>query len=988
MKIQIKESGTGHGAGAPRLEDVTPQEIADLWVKGASISAPSQLQAHPAQFVVTGVNLAGASPSTYLDHHFTRVHATVVAANANYLFLLFELPASVSDDRCYKLLQMGLAALYFKAFPVAAIDQPYGGQPNLSATVPGMRLTAGAINFLYAAGRDQHQIRRTKGEYCRSQISVAPEDVYESATGHGLRLDHLPDGQLVYCPFHIDSNPTAEAVTLKEGRGLVCHGCRRAFGPESKVNAYDFSRFDSALAGLRESAGSDERNQFTFLTERYLPPGLVEGEGIWCIKSPKGSGKTELLSEVIASARSAGQRVALFGHRRTLLQSMTHRLGIDCYLAQDDSQAAKVATPKPNLSLLMMDEPQAIEVEAPGNALGTVRVDPTGYYGVCLDSLPKLKTEKDKYDVILIDECEQVFAHLVGTTLRDQRRTVFLMLEHYLRVAKTVVLLDADLGMITMKSLFAMNLMPETRFHFVLNRSASSTGEVLMYEDAGQLVEVMKRSVREGKKVFIAVNAKTKAIELEQMLAKENPGKRVQAIHADNAQRPEIQAMLKNLAHEFEQGLDVLVGSPALGTGVDISFYDEAGNAKVVVDRVFGLFRNNITTHFEVDQHLFRVRHPGQVHVWVDKSEMNYEADAAAIRAELMHTIAKEVSLLGFKDDGSPILKDEDGLMDIWSEVKAVQRGSKNVFKSAFQQLRRSNACTVVSVAADEGANAVGKKALLEARLARIELRAQAIERAVDLEEHEQTRLRKRVDDGLPITSEEQCALDKATLKGFYHVDVDAALVKFDADGQTRRSVRNLELMLGDPADIVRWAFDELKADAVARTHRQKDGKRSAGMPAFDMSMSTSRREVLRSLLSAAGVFDATGNRFITAAQLTHGRLDSFMRKVADDRRRLQTLFDLALRSDFEQKRIMQLGAILGLVGLSTVAAGTADKKGQKVRSYQLDAEKLDPLLSTVDRRIKARLAKVAGEAVDRAEANSFSKDFQAKMKLMRAGAA
>jgi hypothetical protein len=59
-----------------------------------------------------------------------------------------------------------------------------------------------------------------------------------------------------------------------------------------------------------------------------------------------------------------------------------------------------------------------------------------------------LSPKQHQYPVVLIDECEQVFAHLVGATLKDRRREVFKLMEHYLRVAKVVVLLDADLAMV------------------------------------------------------------------------------------------------------------------------------------------------------------------------------------------------------------------------------------------------------------------------------------------------------------------------------------------------------------------------------------------------------------------------------------------------------------------------------------------------------------------------------------------------------------
>jgi len=91
------------------------------------------------------------------------------------------------------------------------------------------------------------------------------------------------------------------------------------------------------------------------------------------------------------------------------------------------------------------------------------------HFAICLDSMSKLTPANDKYQVILIDECEQVLRHLVGATVRPVRRAVFKRLEHYLRQAEQVVLLDADLGMITLTLLDNMKWKPDTRIRFVIN---------------------------------------------------------------------------------------------------------------------------------------------------------------------------------------------------------------------------------------------------------------------------------------------------------------------------------------------------------------------------------------------------------------------------------------------------------------------------------------------------------------------------------------
>ena len=64
--------------------------------------------------------------------------------------------------------------------------------------------------------------------------------------------------------------------------------------------------------------------------------------------------------------------------------------------------------------------------------------------------------------------------------------------------------------------------------------------------------------------------------------------------------------------------IQVLMCSPSLGTGIDITFPDpqcleESGLCKV--DCVFGFFYPKVNTHTDMDQQLWRVRNPGQVKV-------------------------------------------------------------------------------------------------------------------------------------------------------------------------------------------------------------------------------------------------------------------------------------------------------------------------------------------------------------------------------------
>ncbi|WP_445632581.1 hypothetical protein NSTC745_04128 [Nostoc sp. DSM 114161] len=134
------------------------------------------------------------------------------------------------------------------------------------------------------------------------------------------------------------------------------------------------------------------------LNQRFLGQLLVpEGEKLIVLKAPKGTGKTEWLSHEVAKAHDQGRRVLIITHRIQLGEALCDRFGVD-YVSE-------------------------IRTSDTGGLLG---------YGVCVDSLHKDSQARFNpghwsNDVIIIDECDQVFWHLLNSTTDVAKRRVSIL---------------------------------------------------------------------------------------------------------------------------------------------------------------------------------------------------------------------------------------------------------------------------------------------------------------------------------------------------------------------------------------------------------------------------------------------------------------------------------------------------------------------------------------------------------------------------------
>jgi hypothetical protein len=218
-------------------------------------------------------------------------------------------------------------------------------------------------------------------------------------------------------------------------------------GPEKGVDDFVVSKGSDAFSALKNEAQGfqfwldRESWLLTYpaslkLNSRYLGKLPYPESGLACIKAPKGTGKTQALTNLVSQSLSTGdRRVLIITHRIQLGRAICASLGINYIDETRDS--------------------------AFGKLFG---------YGLCIDSLHPLSQAKFNPEdwsgaIVIIDECEQVIWHaLNSSTCRENRVTILQTLQELIHNVLTtgglVVAQDADLSDYSIDYLIAIAGIP------------------------------------------------------------------------------------------------------------------------------------------------------------------------------------------------------------------------------------------------------------------------------------------------------------------------------------------------------------------------------------------------------------------------------------------------------------------------------------------------------------------------------------------------
>lgn len=830
--------------------------------------------------------------------------------------IVFALEEPITDRREYT---AALRSLALRTSGDKVATDPariFYGNDNADVTIADRGLSREQVRELidqsFNAPKDDKQ--NNDKATTRSLLKLNGDQTVVAASGEHFALADLERSTSICCPFHRDTNPSAFVVVSHGGtKGIHCSSCDATFWPEDlpEHNFYAFEEQAVRLADQLQSAEEEDWDPSTLpasfeikpgrvsiVEERYVTLATVE-PGVTFIKSPKGSGKTEFLKELVSKNKSS---VLLIGHRRTLIGQMCARLGLGFYLDKN----------------------------APDKKVDTNR------YGISLDSIQSIPLMKN-YDFVLIDESEQVLSHILSDTLARKRNRVFQHLQHIIKKAKHVIALDADLGSISFNFLshWARAETAEKPIALYVNQHEATGQSITIYHDQKALIGDVDRALHENLRVYVTSNYKGLIDNILAKLKIDHAEKNFLVVTSDTTNKEHVKQFLEDASGQSPK-YDAILASPSISSGIDITFPDNLQ----LFDVVYGFFESGITNHFECDQQLSRVRQPKEVKVYLSPRLHYNDTNRDTIMIDMVQSEIMEHLLTGFGAFHQPLFNQEDDLLDFVTTITAQNRASINNLKANFIDHKVRQGWEIINADIDDQLIGRGSVLLSEGKKLNNEQYTQNLLSAQTLDETDFYALDKRQRIGRSLTDDQFCALQRTHIERFYCTQITKELITLDNRGKYRSAVLAYELLVKNQFAHL-WATQERDTTYGDRDYSSSSYKNRH-------SQDRLIRESLELLsLFKDGAIDST--KILDEEDMSE--FVGFLTRNAD---RYSIAFAEEIRADYKKKPFSQLSTILSNIGLKQTHKKSS-KNGKTIYRYSIDKKPLDRINAIVDARSKNR---------------------------------
>jgi hypothetical protein len=735
-------------------------------------------------------------------------------------------------------------------------------------------------------------------------------------------------GRPVYFCFDHDARATTQRqvdlAIARTGKLLAAAGCDVRVitlpGPEKGVDdflmalgkrgKYNPIKRDRAFQHLYRGAlplaswewQGRKRSELTYeptqtVIQKIFQPARLPQDGILVLASPKGTGKTKAIVQLVQRA----PRVLALGHRISLMRNLCDRMGLDYRSDLDEWRG------------------QAI------NGSGV-----THRVGLCVDSLGRINPEEFAGGIVVMDEFMQVLRHLLLSQTCNQngkRPALLARLGQVIRAAKLVILADADaadIGIDYIRSLRGDG----APVHLIRNdyQPAGFPVRFLAAKQDDAIVAEILADLNAGRKLFIATDSLTTSEAVKQLIDQLQSTNGL-IINSKTSSEPAQRDFITNPNAECHK-YDWILATPSLSTGVSIEVPH--------FERVYGLFYG-VSTDADAAQALNRVRGTVPRTVWSAKQGKNF---SALSRSTLPRAIAQ---VLKYKSDltaqvvraslACPDLPLPELFDSVWQNnphiglfTQLVARTNQSLWELREGLLARlqfeGNAVEVIE---PEGSSDSPMKA---ARQQVKQAHFEAVARAEILSPPEMEKLERQE----AVGPEDQLNIEKTQAADFLALDaVTPEDVAFCA--QYRSMILQLEILLGG-ADLA------LHRDLDALTRQTQWGQ---GFLPFDQPFYELKRFVRDRL--------GLGRYLDPLAVWRDADLQPLGEMVRGHRQDVQRILGFTVPEDDKHATngwIFQM--LCQQLGLK-VRSQRRGARGAQERFYSLDSEQFGRVMAIVDRR-------------------------------------
>lgn len=638
---------------------------------------------------------------------------------------------------------------------------------------------------------------------------------------------------------------------------------------------------------IKRSRGLKKYKPSVVVNSRYLSEAIeLPSKGLVGLKSCMGSGKTELLNKY--RRLYPDKRFLNNGHRVNLLKNLAKRLETEIYSAVKWGSLGQV------------------------NALS-----------ITVDSLYKMASDLQAYDCLFIDEACQYLVHLLHSkTCRKYRGEILETLEHLVHNSRLVVLADAHLDDLTVEFFLKMRSPGEKPFIFE-NKWKSPGRDVYWYKgnDNSNLVAQLHKKIIEGKRIILVSDSKHFIKKIERSFSGKISDKlKIWTIHSENSGSPENITFIEEI-NTAVKSIDMLLGSPSIGTGIDISTQH--------FDEIFGVFHGVSQSAEECAQQLWRYRPNVPMHVWVAKRPpFGYsQTNARKIKEQILQKNELTAFLIRIDRNTGRRGAEKDWALDASCKIQAQRNWSINNLRADLLTLLCEMGSKIIPMG--DGENEVAKNLMKLAKQEIDEKYCLSVANSAPIDKRTYNIRQKQE----YLKPEEILECEKYRIKEAYGMIVTPELVKKDDGGRLIKKIVELEAILAQPVTMINEHAEESKfpPELVAQRDRLERERMAICTDWHNYSASWLMRERLglREIL----IHMFKGGK-LTGSEPMVQELGEFSKKFAPH---VKAILNLTIP---DKSPMWILGSYLNQLGLSTVFQRLGPRDN-RVKYYSLNPEDL-----------------------------------------------